>query len=359
LAKTAALQDLPSLSLPQKDLWALPEVYTEESPLIVDNTILSTFATCSTKAMISYHHHLVSQEDSNPLLVGQAAHKALEVFFKGGGAKESLIVFQTLYYSHGSLLAPEEALSWENTQATMETWFASHAPDSLSFTALPGTIEGALTAPLWEEKWGKRVLFLGLVDLLIQERATGTLAIMDHKTTSKRLDDSWVGQFRTSAQLSGYIWLTQQTRIHEKLDKLSPVTSAYINTIQYARLPVSDRKCPRHAVPYSICKGLHALARLDGPFQRSPLQLKSWLADARALTRKWAWTREKQGELSHLREVTKEGLFLYEACKWCPFTSYCDGTISDAERLTQFFKTKEWTPWKEESPKEENQTNGH
>lgn len=327
----------------------LPDCYTEESPLIVDNTILSTFATCHTKATIAYHHHLTSPEDSNPLLVGSAAHKALELFFKGASPKDAMKTFQDLYYPYGNLLAPEESLSWENTCATMETWFAGHTLDSLPFMALPGLIEGAITAPLWPERWGKRVLYLGLVDLLVQDRATGTLAIVDHKTTSKRLDDTWVGQFKTSAQLSGYIWLSQQSGVHERLDKALPVSAAYINTIGFTRLPVSDRKCVKHAVPYSICKGMHSITRLDGPFQRTPLQLNQWLRDARRLTKEWAWTREHYPTLDALRTVPKDGLFLFEACKFCAFTSYCDGTISDGNRLPHFLKTHAWEPWGKEN----------
>jgi hypothetical protein len=334
--------------LPQRRHDDLPARFTEDSPLIIDNTILSSFATCSTKALISYHHNLVSQEDSNPLLVGQAAHKALEVFFKGSSAKDAMKVFQEGYYPHGNLLAPEEPLSWENTSATMDTWFAGHSLASLSFRPVPGMIEGAIQAPLWPDKWGKRVMYLGLVDLLVQERATGIVMILDHKTTSKRLDDTWTTQFKTSAQLSGYVWLVQQLEVQEKLDLAQPINSAYINTIGFTRLPVSDRKCPKHAVEYSICKGLHATFRFDGPFQRSPLQLNQWRDNARKLARKWAWTRENHPELDHLRAAEKSGLFQYEACKFCAFTDFCSGIISDGKRLPEFLKMKAWTPWKEE-----------
>jgi hypothetical protein len=94
---------------------------------------------------------------------------------------------------------------------------------------------------------------------------------------------------------------------------------------------------------------MHAIARLDGPFQRTPLQLEQWLANTRRLTREWAWTRERFPQLDTLRAVPKQGLFHYEACKFCPFTSFCEGTIADGTRLPQFFKQREWKPWGKEN----------
>lgn len=331
-------------------LEGIPNIYTEESPLIVDNSILSTFATCHTEALISYHHNLVSNTDSNSLQVGRATHKALEHFFKGGEPKEAMKIFKEVYYPAGNSLAPESYLSWENTSVTFETWLAGHSLDSLSYKPLPGTIEGAIISPLWPERWGKRVLYLGLIDLLVEDKATRTLAIMDHKSTSKRLDDSWTNQFKTSSQISGYIWLAQRAKIQEKLNTSSPINSAYINTIQFSKLPVSERKCPKHSVAYSICKGLHALARLDGPFMRSPLQLSQWLNEARDLTEMWAQNRESFGDLKNLRGAGKRGLFQYEACKFCSFQDFCAGTIQDPQRLPEFFKNSKWEPWKETPP---------
>lgn len=323
----------------------IPRQFTEESPLIVDNSILSDYQTCSTRGMIKYHHNLTQNTDSHSLLIGSATHKALEFYFKGGSAKEALNIFKKIYYEFGSALDPEDAFSWENTEATFSSWLAGHSLESLPLIPLPSTIEGPLITPLNPSLWGRRVLFLGLLDLIVRDKATNDLAIMDNKTTAKRLDQFWVNQFKTSSQLSGYIWLAQETKIHEKLEAKFPISSAYINTIQFSRLPASNRNCKVHSVAYSICRGLHAVARLDGPFTRTPLQISEWLDNARGMALRWAREREEYGKLEDLRKIPKNGMFLYEACKFCSFGDFCSGIIADPTRLPQFFRTKTWEPW--------------
>ena len=326
----------------------LPAQFTEENPLIVDNSILSTLATCSTRTLLTYGHHLVSPEDSLALLAGQATHKALETYFLSGSPVDAYTMLDSLYKIPRTMeLDPEEPLSWDSVSLTFLNWLDTHSLSTWPYEALPKTVERPLMAPLWEAAWGKRVLFLGLVDLIVRDKSTGLLSIMDHKTTSRYLGDDWKNGFSLSSQLSGYLWLAETLGIHEQLDSAIPISTALINTIQFTKLPTANRKCKTHAVPYPECRGMHAKYQLDGPFYRTPPMLAQWLGNARLLTSRWIELLAEYPTLGDTMRSPREGVFQYDACRWCPFPQYCRGLIPTPEQLPGYFKVKPWRPWGE------------
>jgi len=56
---------------------------------------------------------------------------------------------------------------------------------------------------------------------------------------------------------------------------------AYINAIEFSRLPSSDRRCTVHAVAYSECGHLHANSDLL-IVERTPAEIEEWKKDCAA-----------------------------------------------------------------------------
>lgn len=327
----------------------LPASVTEENPLYIDNSLLGTVASCGTKALLQYHHHLNSPELSSALLAGTIAHESLATYFTTKSADLALEKFKAGYYEHGQTLDPSENLSWENTSVTMAQWFSTHALESLPFTVLPSSVERTVIVPLWEEAWGKRVLFVGLIDAVLQWRDTGVLSILDHKTTGLPLNHHWKNKFYVSSQLSGYLWAAGRSAIHTQIPELSPspglpITSAMINTIQFSKLPDSTRKCKLHGLSYLECRQFHANFQLDGPLARTPLALQLWRQDAIRLTQKWLDLTQAYPTLDASQASPREGFFQYNGCLYCPFVEYCRGMYTPLQ-LPQMFRYQKWQPW--------------
>jgi hypothetical protein len=261
-----------------------------------------------------------------------------------------MTVFRNAYFPWASqFLSVESPLSWENTSVSLEHWFATHQPDSPTFPKpIPSSLEAILSHPLWEEVWGKRVIFVGLVDGIVQNPATGLLSLMDHKTTSFSLTKFYADQFILSSQLSGYLWLAQQNAIHDKLNSPYPISTVLINAIQFAKLPDSTRKCPLHSLPYLECRRFHANSALLGPFSRTPNLIETWHRNAIALTQRWIALKETFPSLNNFSTIPKDGQFAYNICPRCSFFGPCRGMIPP-ESLEMAYTTREWTPWKGKS----------
>lgn len=301
--------------------------------LALDNTILRTTARCSTEVTLRHVHGLTSEEDSAALAAGTAAHEALAVCMRGGVG--GLGVFDSLYrqYSHEHKLSQDprlQRLSWENTRAVLARWFEVRPAHTWPFVAIPELVEVAFELPLDD---AGDFVFTGRLDAIVRDKAHGQLYVLDHKTTG-RIDSGWAGAFRLDSQMSGYVWAAQET-LGER------VAGVYINGIEFAKLPSSDRKCKDHGVQYAECSAEHAKFELL-QFDRSPDQLATWRQTALQLANKFANLKENFGERESLTTVPHEGTF-HGACRYCQFSEFC-AAGRPVNSLDALFIHRPWTP---------------
>jgi len=305
--------------------------------LTVDNTILAATAACSTKAAMRYVLGLVPIEqetDSGPMIAGQAAHAALDGFLRTGDADKALEEFDAVYVPYlaareaaGNPIPDNDRLAPANVKACLEEWMQTH--QTLPYTVDPQRVEVGFSVPLALE-----VTFVGRMDGLVQTQ--GAWYVLEHKTTG-RMDTRWRARFRSSAQITGYVWAAT---VQEKL----PVVGCYVNGIEFAKLPSDDkRKCRTHGVAYAECGMHHARSDLVVEL-RSPAQLEQWQQTAVQMAQRFLRLREVVKGPEDVRTLPMEGTLTGE-CVWCPFQTWCMlGRPAEAAKV--MFREERWEPYK-------------
>lgn len=157
--------------------------------------------------------------------------------------------------------------------------------------------------------------------------------VVTHNTTG-RLTPYWARKFRKDSQMSGYVWAAEQTLGQR-------VTGIYINAIEFAELPGSDRKCKTHSVAYAECGPEHAKSETI-QFDRHPAQLERWRADALTLARRYAKLLERFGDRDALPNVAMNGVF-HNACDFCAYSDFCDN-MRPQQSLDTMFVESRWVP---------------
>lgn len=174
---------------------------TVSLPQIVTHSSMSAFKTCQRRYYLRYVRGLVRDRESAPLRLGGAVHKGLEVF-------------STTHDMNAARSAVVKAYAVIPEWADTDDWM------------LEGTIAGCLVDG-YVDRWGDSrhravavevpfhlelgatnppATFSGKIDRVVKD-ATGTLFVLETKTTSDSLDadsDYWL-RLRVDTQISGYI----------------------------------------------------------------------------------------------------------------------------------------------------------
>lgn len=277
--------------------------------IIVDNSILTSVATCPTAAALRYGLGLTVAEDSGPLKAGHMAHAILAAHLSGKAIDDCLAdpeVADYVAWATGAI-TDGDRLAGDNVLKVMRRWIETHPVAGLPFRPVPELVEVGFGVPLADD-----VLFVGRMDALAQD-ASGAWYVIEHKTTG-RLDEMWRKRYRTSGQITGYVWAAQQ---HLR----APVAGCFVNGIEFGRLPTDVKKCRTHGVPYAECGTLHA--RFDMLIEhRAPHQLEAWREDAVRLARRFASLRAQVADLADVRAIPTYGQ-LTGACINCQFADFC------------------------------------
>lgn len=299
--------------------------------IIVDNSTLTAMATCPTQAAIRYALGLTTPDDRAPLRAGTLAHAVLAQHLSGLGGVLPLEIAEIATYIEFATgaLEPTDRLYHENIIKVMRRWLDTHPVSGLPFRVYPELIEVGFAVPLADD-----VLFVGRLDGLVQD-ASGAWWVLEHKSTG-RLDEIWRRRFKTSAQITGYVWAAQQ---HLK----EPVSGCFVNGIEFGRLPTDVKKCRTHGVPYAECGTLHA--KFDMLIEhRAPHQLEAWKSDAVKLARRFRSLKEQVGSLEDVSEVAAMTGQFTNACGFCQFVDYCAvGRPPATGRL--MFNHEPWSPY--------------
>ena len=304
----------------------------ESGTLRVDNTILRSVATCDTQAIIRHVLGYTSIDESRYFASGRAGHAARAEWHRTrGDVTKAMLVFDAEYKDWAEAnIEPDDRLSWSNVRRCTERWLRKHTPES--FPLVPVQVEQTLETPLTEDG---SIVYVLKMDLLGEDAMDQSLWVCDTKTTG-RITMDWKKAFRNDSQLTGYVWGAQQ--IFQK-----PVVGAYIDAVEYARLPsATNRKCKEHGVLYSECGDQHATSEVFA-VQRTPEQLRQWrTATAIPLARRYRALCEAFADTANIQKAVQQGTAT-GACPWCFANEFC-GISRPVDGLATMFQLDRWDP---------------
>src|SRR3990167_4665639 len=302
--------------------------------IIVDNSTLAATQRCDTEAALRYVLGFTASEDSAPPRAGTAVHEAMAAWFKSGGnARAAMTALEQDYKAWADEFVPDpdDRLGWHNVQRIMTQWFASHRIERFPVQIDPTLVEVGFALPLSGD-----VVFVGRMDGIGHDDR-GAWGVVDHKSAA-RLDDKWRNTHRMAAQMTGYTWSA-------KHHVSAPVIGAYINGIEMAKLPESNRKCRDHGVQYAECGALHARTEILIT-QRPPHIQEEWQRTALDLAARFAALGDTVKTLDDIHKVRTQGQFT-GACAQCQFSLYCrEGRPTSGGQVGALLRHEPWEPYK-------------
>jgi len=293
-----------------------------------DNSMLED-GVCTAKALVKHLHGRSGRREKTAADAGTAAHMFYEGFFGGKGIEAAVAGFRKKYAELiGTGDDVEERLGRTNIEMILRRHVEARPyPEEWPFEVVElEKVKGVEIAPGYE--------FYVKRDMLVRDRATGLLAPLDHKTTGK-VTSWWMKKFKMSSQLSGYVWFTQQ-------ESNSPGFMAYINAVEFGKLPGSDRRCSTHKCKYSECSKYHAKFELLTVSRTRPM-IERWKADAVAIAKKMEVMFQAYPTLEHLPYAAREGAF-WDACTFCDYADWCRGGFSP-DAVDDYTVVDWWRPW--------------
>lgn len=316
-----------------------------QSEIVVDGSMLSAVAKCSTQAAIRYVWDMESTTEKWAALAGTAAHSAMQVHLQGGSFEAALAAFDKDYCPPEEVIsAPgfEPRLAPESCRRILDHWFRHHPLANLPFSV--EATEQRFKLPLGLTQNGTLAWFCGRWDAVLRPSAPEGqyLRIADLKTTGK-LTEWWSNQWLDSAQLTGYCWTAMNGALPAHLLG-SQVIGATVIAIEFRVIPSSDTKCrDGHGVPYSECGILHCKDEIIH-VTRTPEQLEEWRLSALHLAQRFADLCQRFPTFQDgIHRVRMQGMF-NGSCTFCGFKSFCRSN-RPLGLLAQHLYPNRWEPF--------------
>jgi hypothetical protein len=301
----------------------------------IDNSILESVAKCATQAIMRYGFGYTTPEGKKFANAGKLVHECHASYFSNWSAPAAMAVFDARY---DALLGDsvdsmdgKDACQKENMRDLVQQYYLTHPQEYFPFEPVVEGIEKVHSSQLAED-----VMFFGLVDLPVREKATGALYACDHKNRFGYISEWWTKKFSLTSQFTGYVWVLQQMYGET-------VPGVYINAIQMQKLPdPTSTKCKTHKVPYEQCRLQHAKAQLFIS-TRSPVALEKWYVQAKHLAKRYRLLLQAFASVDMVQHAPDEGRF-NGACTFCDFRKWCraDRTPQMVEGM---FTVDRWAPW--------------
>jgi hypothetical protein len=308
-------------------------------PFVVDNSMLSSFFTCTMKGWTRYHLGLTTRDERAELLSGQAGHAALATYHLDGDKEGALRAFDGIYKMWGSQnVDPNDRLAWHNCRQVLDTFLTNHPPGSRAWPYVVDKrfVEVPFEVPL--DDHGDFIL-VGRIDLIATYNSH--FVVNENKFTG-RIDDTWKRKFRLDSQLSSYFYACKYGLVDGQQLSL-PIMGGFVTAIQLSKLPSDpSRKCREHGVAYAECGALHTKWEIFGPLPREEALLHGWRADALAGARRMKELWDMAPTIEAAPSIAQEGLFT-GACRWCELQEQCL-TGRDPRRMLAGLIYKPWTP---------------
>ena len=308
-------------------------------PFYIDNSMISSFLTCTMKGWTRYGLGLTTRDERAELLSGQAGHAALAAFHHSGNREDALKVFDVIYKLWGSQnVDPNDRLAWHNCRTVVEVFLSNHPTGSPMWQYVPDPqfIEVPFEVPL--DDHGDFIL-MGRIDLIAKYNQH--YVVNENKYTG-RIDETWKRKFRLDSQLSSYFYACKYGLVGGQQLSL-PIMGGFITAIQLSKLPSDPvRKCREHGVKYVECSPRHVKWEIFGPLPREEALLQGWRADALATARRMKAVWEAAPSVEYAPTISQEGLFT-GACRWCELQETCI-TGRDPRRMLASLIYKKWDP---------------
>ncbi|MDE0330992.1 MAG: PD-(D/E)XK nuclease family protein [Nitrospinae bacterium] len=255
------------------------QTYKPKFPEVVDNTIVSAFLSCPTKAYRQHFLGLQPPQKSIHLHAGGCFAKALEVarlqYYTLGATSLAALEQAHLAFikEWGEVEAPERGTgankTFERVWGAVEFYFEQYpfASDPIKPVELPdsqSSIEFSfgIPLPIDHPDTGDPIIYAGRFDLLGHYEKF--IAIIDEKTTSA-LGASWPNQWGLKSQFIGYVWGAQRSGIETQTAVIRGVS---ILKTKYDTLQVI-KHFPPHMVDRWRANMLRAVAHMKAYYEEA------------------------------------------------------------------------------------------
>jgi hypothetical protein len=295
-----------------------------------DNSLLSDFAKCIALSIVKHVLGRQGRRKANYGDFGNVMHSALEHHFSSGSEPGTMGIFEAKYDAlvpEGE--SPEDAIFERENMRKITKQFVKTRPVE-KFPFIVKETEKVVGVEIADG-----LMFHMKRDALVEEKATGMICPMDHKTRWGSITEWWTKKFRMSSQFSGYIWGTREV-------SGGMGNKVYVNALSMAKLPDSNRKCKIHKMPYSECQLEHCDFQLL-VYSRSEEQLEEWKRTAIFLAKQAETYFKAYGDVEMLKYAPRLGGF-NESCTFCEFANWCKGGF-DPEMMEEETVYKPWKPW--------------
>lgn len=295
----------------------------------VDNTLLCDVAKCDALALVRHGFGLTSREPKIAAEVGNIFHSALEAYFLGREQSTIEEIFNNEYarvFPTGQQ-AQEARFAYENLLIILKRYIEINPLSRLPFEVVEA--EQIVGATLESD-----IMFWAKRDLLVRDKMSGIYAPLDHKTTGK-INAFWLAKYKYSSQMTGYVWITQELFNQ-------PLRDCYINAIELALVPSSNKRCKLHGVNYNECGKEHIAFNLL-IYSRTMEQIIAWKRDAIILSRQFEKLRKTFNSLEAIPYARRNGVFS-NSCDFCEFKCWCVRNFS-INMKDAFVIESKWQPW--------------
>jgi hypothetical protein len=296
----------------------------------VDNTLLVNVAICDARAIAGNILHRRSKEDKIAADMGNVFHAALEEHFRGGSVDNVMFVFEAAY---DALIPPgeqpaEPRFAKENVLRIMRRYIQVRPLERYPF--IPVKFEETVGFEI-----APGIVFYVKRDLLVQDKNSGMMYPVDHKTTG-RVTDYWAKRFRMTSQMTGYCWATSQ-------ETGKPCLECQVNAIELGKLPSGTAKCKSHKVPYNECGVEHAKFELL-TYSRTPEMIARWKQDAIILANRFRTLKTAFADVKLLPYAQRQGAFNGGCDNFCEHKKWCSMGFAESamDSLTVY---EPWAPW--------------
>lgn len=186
------------------------KIHTFPEKMHISNSMINTFAKCKRLFFYSYVLRLKQKKTPKPFLLGTFFGQGLDEFYEKGSIDIQNII--DLYNQEVeklfSYLQPEEVDSYEKQSAILEGLLTGYqnvyANDFKKYKYIAHEKEFSFPIVAVSNNVNRDYWYAGKIDLLLQNKKTGTDILVEHKTASI-VDSRYIQKLSLDSQITGYI----------------------------------------------------------------------------------------------------------------------------------------------------------
>ena len=239
--------------------------------LKLTNSAAWTYETCPKRYEFRYLRRLASHLSAPALSFGSLFHALQEAYWRAIQARQKTGAQLVPLVEVMPLVLADAGRKWaEERRAEFRAHIEAHGVDEAAEQALgdgPGSVQGMLTlamgmmqrhaekyaaadearwqvlgvelhlaAPLTSSAVQVTTMYEGKIDLILRDKSTGAVYIVDHKTTAETRPDRYNATLDLSPQMMGYAWLVGRC-----VPELPAAPSGAIFNVARKKLPAEPK----------------------------------------------------------------------------------------------------------------------